>query len=409
VADAKEGHMDPREADPKLFASARDKEIDMAKLARAAVEAPDLRAFLEKQPPQHRYYKSLIPALARYREIAANEGWPAVPKGPSLKPGMTDPRIPVVRKRLSITGDLSASDLTGEHFDEQLTQAVKQFQERHYLTADGVIGKNTLKAMNVSAEKRVRQIIINMERWRWTSIKPQGKQIFVNIAGFHLVGMEGEALEMRMPVIVGKERHMTPVFSDTIEYIEFNPFWNVPVSIARNEYLPKLRRNPRALQDKNIRIFSGWDENAKEVDPTTIDWKNVSPAQMGRYRLRQDPGPWNALGTVKFMFPNAYSVYLHDTPGHALFQREKRTFSHGCIRVSQPPELAVYVLGSQEEGWTLERVKEIVNSQERKVVNLKKTMPVHILYRTVVALDDNLVLFGEDVYGRDAILEKALF
>lgn len=409
AADVREGRLDPRKLDPKLFATARDKEIDMEQLAIAAVTAPDLSQYLKMQAPQHRYYKALIPALARYRQIAANGGWPSIPKGPVLKLGMTDERIPDIRKRLSIEGDLPNSDLSSDNYDEPLEQAVKGFQDRHYLTPDGVIGTNTLRAMNVSAEQRVRQIIINMERWRWISRNLEGKEIFVNIAGFHLAGMQGEEVEIRMPVIVGKRYHMTPVFSDAIQYAEFNPYWNVPVSIARNEYLPQLRRDPNSLMRKHIRIFDGWGEKAKEIDPEQVDWDRVSRRQMGRYRLRQDPGPWNALGTVKFIFPNSYNVYLHDTPSHSLFQRDMRAFSHGCIRVSRPHELAVYILGGEENGWTIERVQKIIEDGERTVVNLKSTLPVHILYRTAVATGDGTVYFGEDVYGRDSILGKALF
>jgi len=326
-----------------------------------------------------------------------------------LKPGMTDSRIQMIRKRLAVTNDYTGTDLSSHVFDKQFEDAVKNFQKRHYLNADGVIGNNTLAAMNIPAEKRIRQIIINMERWRWLSRKMEGKQVFVNIAGFHLAGIQDETIELRMPVIVGKEHHMSPVFSDAIEYAEFNPYWNVPTSIAVNEYLPKLQKDPNSLAGKHLRIFSGWTDDAKEINPIEIDWHSVSKSQMAGYHIRQDPGPWNALGTVKFIFPNDYSVYLHDTPGHSLFQREKRTFSHGCIRVSQPQDLAVYLLKENGENWTKDQVNNIIQGGERKVVYLKKTIPVHIIYRTAVATEDGTVLFGEDIYGRDELLEKALF
>jgi len=409
VADVREGRLVPREVDPRLFASARDKEVDLRALARSAIASADLRSFIEEQSPQHRHYRSLIPALARYRKIAQSGGWPAIPQGPTLKRGMTDPRIQFVRKRLSITGEYTDPDLTSTTFDEPLERAVKLFQERHFLTPDGAIGKKTLAAMVVSAEERVRQIIVNMERWRWTSRKMEGRQIFVNIASYQLAATLGEDIEISMPVIVGREYHMTPVFSHEIEYAEFNPFWNVPASIAGNEYLPQLRKDPNVLRGKHIRIFAGYDEDAAEVDPTSVDWKKVTNSGMNKYRLRQDPGPWNALGTVKFIFPNQYNVYLHDTPNHALFEREKRTMSHGCIRVSRPHELAAQILGSEDERWTIDRAKEAVQSNKRQIVNLETPMPVHILYRTAVVRDDGAVYFGEDIYGRDKLLEKALF
>ncbi len=409
TADIRAGRIHPKQVDPVLFASARDKEIDMGKLAKQALEATDLESFLKSQPPQHVYYNSMITALARYREIEQKGSWGSIPEGEVLKPGMSDLRIPVIRNRLAVTNDYTGTDLSSEVYDNLLEDAVRKFQERHYLNADGVIGNNTVMAMNVPVEKRIRQILINMERWRWVSRNMEGKQIFVNIAGFHLTGFQDETLELRMPVIVGKEQHMSPVFSGEIKYAEFNPYWNVPVSIAVNEYLPQLQKDPNALAGKHIRIFSTWTDDAKEIQPNEIDWNLVSESRMSGYHLRQDPGPWNALGTVKFIFPNEYSVYLHDTPGHSLFQKEIRTFSHGCIRVSRPQELAVYLLKENDPSWTLDRVNSIIQNKERKVIYLNKPIPVNILYRTAVATQDGTVLFGKDIYGRDELLEKALF
>lgn len=409
VGDARTGRANPRKLDPKLFAEARKVNINILDLTKNAFAAKDLRVFLKAQPPQHRYYQNLIKVLSEYRIIARKGGWPKIPTGPTLKPGMNDKRIVVIRQRLAVTNDLQGDSSTSSIYDAGLEKAVKHFQERHFLNADGVIGRGTVAAMNISAQQRVRQIVINMERWRWLSREIKGKQIFVNIAGYFLVAAEGEEIQMRMPIIVGKDYHMTPVFSGKIQYAEFNPYWNVPDSITKNEYLPKLQQDQNALVKKNIRIFSGWKEDAPEVAPGSVDWKQVSRAQMGRYRLRQDPGPKNALGTVKFIFPNKHHVYLHDTPNHNLFNKENRTLSHGCIRVSQPHELAAYILGGEASGWDLNRVKAIVESGKRKVVNLKQQMPVHILYRTAMAGDDGIARFGHDVYGRDLLLEKALY
>ena len=406
VGDVREGRIAPKTLDPKLFATAHDVDVDVVDVTKQALEAPDLRAFLNAQAPQHRYYRALIPALARYKKIQQDGGWPSIPAGATLELGMSDPRVATMRERLSITGEYSGADLGSTIYDEELEQAVKLFQEQHYLTPDGKVGKGTIAAMNVTAEDRVRQIIINLERWRWTSRDMAGTQVFVNIAGYNLAGLTNGGLEIRMPVIVGKEYHKTPVFSDSIKYLEFNPYWNVPASITRNEYLPKLQKNPNALSAKHIRILSA---DGAEIDTNSIDWKNVSKKEMARYRLRQDPGPWNALGTVKFIFPNPYNVYLHDTPNHALFSKQKRTMSHGCVRLSRPHELAAYVLGSEDDSWTLERVKQVVDAGERQVVNLDTPLPVHILYRTVIATPDGVVRFGHDVYGRDRLLAKALF
>lgn len=405
VGDVREGRIIPKTVDPELFATAHDADIDVVALTKSALEAPDLLAFLKTQAPQHRYYRALIPALARYREIQQNGGWPSIPAGQTLKIGMNDPRVSTMKKRLSITGEYTGDVSGSSIYDDELEQAVKLFQEQHFLTPDGKAGKGTIAAMNVSAENRVKQIIINLERWRWTSRDMDGTQIFVNIAGYRLAGLTDEEVDIRMPVIVGKTHHMTPVFSDSIKYLEFNPYWNVPTSITVNEYLPQLQKNPNALSAKNIRIFS----KDVEVDPNSVAWKNVSKKKMASYRLRQDPGPKNALGTVKFIFPNPYSVYLHDTPNHAPFSRQDRAMSHGCIRLSQPHELAAYVLGGEDDSWTLDRVTQTVDAKERKVVRLKTPLPVHILYRTVIATPDGVVRFGDDVYGRDRLLAKALF
>jgi murein L,D-transpeptidase YcbB/YkuD len=249
---------------------------------------------------------------------------------------------------------------------------------------------------------------MNMERSRWISHDLGDVRVGVTIAGFKLVVFNDGKLELAMPVIVGKTYHKTPVFSDMIKYLEFNPFWNIPTGIARNEMLPKLKKDPMYLRERNIRVFSSWGEDAKELDSTKIDWNDVG-SNITRYKLRQDPGPANALGTVKFMFPNKYNVYLHDTPSHNLFQRTGRTFSHGCIRVSEPLELASYLLGGEEKGWGIDRVREIVSGGKRTIVSLEKPIPVHITYRTVWIGPDGTVRFSEDVYGRDKLLEKALY
>jgi murein L,D-transpeptidase YcbB/YkuD len=213
-----------------------------------------------------------------------------------------------------------------------------------------------------------------------------------------------------MPVIVGRTYHKTPVFNDTIKYVEFNPYWNVPTSIARSEILPKLQKDPNYLKKQKMRIFQGWKEGAPELDASTIDWKKVSKKDMNRYRVRQDPGPQNALGTLKIMFPNTYDVYLHDTPTHGLFKVETRAFSHGCIRMARPAEMAAYVLGGAEKGWSVERVHEIVAAGKRQVVRLDEPMPVYILYRTVVVdPEDDTLYFYNDIYGRDKLLAQALF
>ena len=410
VADQREGRMEPRKLDPRLFAGARDVEVDWEALREKAFESPDMKAFMEQQAPPFLQYRNLQKKLIEYRALAAKGGWPSVPAGKVLKPDIEDQRILTVRKRLVTTGELPIENMDSAVFDELLVEAIKRFQKRHNLATDGVIGNKTLAAMNVPVSSRINQIIINMERYRWLKRLRDDSLVVVNIAGFEAAAGKPGKFDVRMPVIVGKAYHKTPVFSDTIKYVDFNPFWNVPNSIARNEMLPKLKKNPNYLGTKNMRIFLGWDPDSSELDPTTIDWNNVSKKDMNRYRIRQDPGPNNALGTLKIMFPNKYSVYLHDTPSQGLFNQERRAFSHGCIRMGKPAEMAAWVLGGEEKGWTVARVNEIVASRKRQVVSLERPMSVYILYRTAfVDPEDHTLYFYEDIYDRDQFLAKALF
>ncbi len=409
VADMREGRAITCRLDPKLFAAARDHKVDIIEVIHQALAAPDIVLFLRQQAPQHQGYQSLKKALAYYRNLEEQGGWPAIPQGKVLKPGMQDDRIDLLVKRLTITGDLQQPVSRTAVYDDQLVAAVKHFQKRYNLEQDGIIGKATLAALNIPVQDHIRRIIINMERWRWLPHKLDGQRLLVNIAGFYLAGIQDEQLEITMPVIVGKVYHKTPVFTHTMRYIEFNPFWNIPNSIAENEIVPKMIKDPQHLAKERIRIFKGWQENAPEVSPSSIDWLTIGKG-IRNYRLRQDPGPDNALGTIKFMFPNKYDVYMHDTPAHSLFKRNNRSFSHGCIRVSDPRRLALYLLAKDGEGWSKQRIDALIASGKRLIIPLKKPFPVHILYRTVlVDPRDNTIHFYDDIYGRDTLLARALF
>lgn len=410
VADQREGRIEPRQVDPVLFETARDAEVDWNALLQAAFAAPDMNAFLEQQAPPLLQYRRLREKLSEYRQIDAEGGWPLIPDGETLKPGEEDQRVAIVRQRLVATKELPTKDMASTLFDESLAEAVKRFQARHNLKPDGVIGKQTMAAMNVPVADRIEQIVINMERYRWLKRFNDDRLVVVNIAGFRAAAGKPGAFDLTMPVIVGKAYHATPVFSEMIKYVEFNPYWNLPASIARTETLPKLKQDPLYLQKHNMRIFQGWEEGAPELDSTSMDWSKISERDMNRYRVRQDPGPNNALGTLKIMFPNKYSVYLHDTPAHGLFKQEQRAFSHGCIRMSRPAEMAAWVLGGEEQGWNLEKVNGIIKKRERQVVVLDEPIPVYILYRTAfVNPEDDALYFYEDIYERDKLLAKSFF
>jgi murein L,D-transpeptidase YcbB/YkuD len=412
IHDVRNGPIRPRLADPGLFPEAGDIDFNPATSLEAALSAPDLGAFLEGLPPAHRHYIGLKRALMMYRAIQMQGGWPLISPGPTIEPGASDVRIPDIIRRLSATGDIDPMTLRGAlpaQYSPQFEQAVVRFQKRHGLEADGIIGKQTLAAMNVPVAERIKQIIINMTRWRWHERDLGNKYILVNIAHFDLSVIDSEEHIFNCAVIVGKLKQQTPVFSERIKYIDINPFWNVPPSIARNEDLPELRKDPGTLTRRNIRLFSSWEDGAPEIDPTTIDWHAVSPNQMGRYLLRQHPGPWNALGQLKFVFPNKYKVYLHDTPTQKLFARQTRSFSHGCIRVSEPEKLAAIVLAGQDGGsWTVEKIHNSIDTNKRLIIKLAEPLPIHITYQTSWIDKHGIVCFNYDVYGRDAKLLKAL-
>ena len=276
------------------------------------------------------------------------------------------------------------------------------------LEADGILGPQTLRALNISAEQRVRQIVVNMERWRWLPRNLGDRYILVNIAGFNLDVVEGEAPVLSMRVVVGKTYRKTPVFSDNITYLVINPYWGVPDSIARKDILPKLKKESNFLRDLKIRVYDGLGGNSKEIDPNTIDWNVVSAAELS-YRFKQDPGPQNALGKIKFMFPNRFNVYLHDTPSKELFGKARRDFSSGCIRVEKPDELVEYLLRNHPD-WSPEKIRStLANSHlTTQTIKLSEPMNIHILYWTVWVAKDDRIYFSPDIYDRDTALDTAM-
>jgi L,D-transpeptidase YcbB len=353
--------------------------LDPVQILTAVADAPDPAAFVDSLAPANAIYLGLRESLARHRAIAAAGGWPQLPDGANFGTGSIDPRVQTLRLRLKLTGDL-ATDAQGHpqsRFDEDVHQAVRRFQERHGLPANGVVDEQTRTLLNIPVQDRIRQILANLERARWLPDDLGDPYILVNLADFSLQVVEGGRDVMHMRVIIGEPETITPVFSDRISYIEVNPYWNIPRSIAVDEKLPVLRRNPGALKAQNIRLFG---PNGKDIDPTTINWPVVN-ANNFNYRLRQDPGAQNTLGRIKFMFPNPYDVYLHDTPSRALFQRQVRAFSHGCIRVEKPIELATFLLRSKE-GWGRARIQRTIAEGKNRTIVLKDPVSVHLVYLT---------------------------
>ncbi|BBO81639.1 hypothetical protein DSCO28_22050 [Desulfosarcina ovata subsp. sediminis] len=402
------GTVDPETLPGKWLAARRaDKRDFPAELAQALKEKR-LSAFMDSLHPQAAAYHHLRQAVQRYEQIQAAGGWPMVPTGETLRRDDTGPRVSALIDRLRASGDLSR-EMTirqpGAVYDEALEAAVIRFQRRHGLNPDGLVGKTTLAALNVPVGKRITQLQLNMERWRWFPDSFGQRYLMVNIPAFELNLFEAGLPVQRMRVIVGKNRRPTPIMSSRMTYLEFNPYWNVPGKIARKDILPKVLKDPTYLSRQGIRVFAGWDRSAPELDPEQIPWQALSGRHFP-YRLRQDPSAINALGQIKFMFPNHESVYIHDTPGKRLFKRDRRNFSSGCVRVEAPITLAGDLL--KHQGWDREQVETAVSDQERKIVPLKQPIPVHLVYFTAWVDNGQAVHFREDVYGRDKRLQLAL-
>ena len=401
ASDLKTGRFVPQKIDPDLFQPKRS--INRVALLSAMDKAKSPGKVLVAYQPRNRHYRALKPLLLRYRHLVDQGGWQAISFGKTLKPGMSDERIPAIRTRLIKSGDLKSSTAADPQFyDPALAAAMKRFQRRVGLNDEGIIGKLSLVQMNISARERLRQIIINMERWRWMPENMGINHIMVNIAAFEMYRVQGNKLVETINVVVGQKFHQTPVFSDKMEYVVLNPTWTVPYSIATNELLPKLQKDPAYLK-ADFEVLQG----GKPVNPYSIDWTQYNTSNFP-YVFRQRPGPKNALGQVKFILPNKHAIYLHDTPSKSLFGQKKRAFSHGCIRVSKPIKFADEIL-STVPGWSPARIRMVLDSRELTRVNLPRHIPVHIVYATAWAGKNGTVNFRPDIYGRDRKLYRALF
>jgi L,D-transpeptidase YcbB len=401
ASDLKVGRLLPHKVDPNFFLQNRS--IDQLAALQQLGRAQDIDAFFDAWQPQAPDYAALKLALDDYHAIATTGGWSSVPLGDSLKPGMTDDaRVPLLRARLFLTdGAPQHGSGTAGFYDQGLANAVKWFQKRHGLTDDGVVGKATVAALNVPVDERISEIVVAMERWRWMPENLGRDHLIVNIAGFDLRHVTDGRLVDRMAVVVGKPYSRTPVFSDRVRYLEFNPYWNVPSDIAIKEELPKLKTNPAARAAAGFEAVQG----DKVYQLTEIDWSRYGPDNFP-FQLRQRPGPTNALGRVKFMFPNQFNVYLHDTPSRGAFSAESRAFSHGCVRLSRPLDLAQEVL-SGTPGWDRRRIDGVIAGGDRTTVNLAQPLPIHITYLTAW-VDDGTPNFRSDIYEQDAKLISAL-
>lgn len=383
--------------------TAMRRERDLVKHLEDAVSSRTIAASLSDLEPNSPGYGFLKHALAMYRKSSRDGGWSPIPEGAALKPGHEGPGVVKLRERLRATGLLDVSASVSDRFDAELQAAVAMFQHRVGLEADGVVGPKTLRELNKSPAERVDQIRANLERWRWLPEDLGDRHIRVNIADFRLEARRNGRIERVHDVIVGQPYRMTPVFSGEISYVVLNPWWDVPDSIARLDKLPEFRKDPKTVTRLGIEVL---DRSEKVIDPKDIDWGRYTTGNFP-FRLRQRPGPHNALGMVKIMFPNRHNVYLHDTPSRDLFARTERAFSSGCVRVSDAIGLAEWVL-DEMPGWTRSEIDHTISEKREKRINLRKNIPVYILYFTAVSEPDGSLRLINDIYGRDARLVAAL-
>ncbi|MEN8180707.1 MAG: L,D-transpeptidase family protein [Pseudomonadota bacterium] len=392
------GKSDPQGVDPdNNFGQARDGK-DRSKLLLNWVRKARIGDAYRWARPKSPRYDLLKRGLVRYQRIKAAGGWPQIPKGKTLKPGESNSRVAMIRRRLTATGDLASAN-GSNHYDGGLEQGVKRFQKRHGLAVDGAIGPGTLRSMNVSVDKRINQIRVNLERQRWILHEEKGEFLAVDIAGFMIYWFKNGNLIWQEQVQVGKKFTNTPIFKDKIEYIDFNPTWTIPPGILRRTILPAMKKDPSYLSRKGYKLLS---RSGQRMDPYSVNWKSLSRFP---YMVRQPPGRKNALGIVKFMFPNKHHVFLHDTNHRDYLARQVRTTSSGCIRLRNPLDLAEKLLAKQ--GWNRGRINKVIASGKTRRVKLQKPMRILIFYSTAWA-DNSAVHFKDDIYKRDPKVLAAL-
>ena len=381
--------------------------VDVASVLEQAVRKKQIREALIKLRPEQGSYAKLRQALARYRELLLKGEWPRISSGPFLKKDVRSERVVELRKRLAASGDLDVGKAGGgDLFDDNMGQAVTLFQKRHGLKTDGVVGPGTLAALNVPLKHRIRQIELNLERLRWILGNPEQREIIVNIANFELNVIENGKSVLSMKVVVGKPFRQTPVFTAQMTHLIINPSWNVPDSIARKEILSKIRKDPHYLAEQKMMVLREQGFREYEINPETIDWSQITANKLS-YKFRQEPGPLNPLGQIKFMFPNRFDVYLHDTPSKRLFSENVRTFSHGCTRIERPIELAEYLLRNAP-GWSREKLLSTIEEGTEQKVLIPHPLNVHFLYLTAWVDEGDSLQFRDDIYKRDPLLDNAL-
>jgi len=362
-----------------------------------ALASGDIYAAIEKLKPTHRLYQTLKQELARYRQTATSTERIVIGQGKAIESDAHDQRVPALRRRLIVSGDLdAATDSTSDLYDATLQAAVLRFQERMGLVADGKLGARTVTELNVPLEERINQLLVNLDRGRVLLHDLPIDFVIVNIAGYSVYLVRGQEVVWNSRVQVGKTYRQTPMFRSEINYLVFNPTWTVPPGIIRNDILPDARRDPASITRRGLRVLNA---SGSEVDPASVNWSKFKSGNIP-YTLRQDPGPKNALGRVKIMFPNTYSVYLHDTPSQSKFEETDRAFSSGCVRVERALELAERLLADPSR-WNAATIQKTIDAGRTQNVTLPSKVPVLLAYWTAWVDPQGRVNFRRDVYGQD--------
>jgi len=404
------GHLAHGKADPETHAAAwQGPCIDesLAALLEDALMKGQVAEALESLPPQHPFYKNLKTALGTCRELARKTEWKPLPDGLDLKRGETGKEVKELGKRLFILGDFDRKQrMPGRDFDEVLEAAVLRFQGRHGLDISGSVDPPTLAALNVPLEERCRQLEANLERWRWLPRDLGERFIYVNVANFELEGFEGSRRSLDMKVVVGSEAWQTPDFTSQMTHLIINPDWTIPIAVILKETANYVLQNPCYFRDNKMVVLRKEEEGLVEIDPGLIDWTRLTKENLD-FLIRQKPGPDNILGRLKFVFPNKYDIFLHDTPYQEDFGKSSRAYSHGCIRAEKPVELAVWVLRGKP-GWDHKRILEAIEAGEKQTVRLAGPIDVFFLYNTAWVEDDGTIQFRADIYGRDNQVIEAL-
>lgn len=393
-----EGKVDPGRVEATWNFSRPDFEPALVvERVQEALAAGNVVERLQAFKPQMRAYGLAKAELARYRALASQYEFKEIPVDTVLRPGMRHDNVVALRTQLARLGYPVEDVDDGTLYDDDLVAAVRDFQQLHTLDADGIVGKGSFRELNTPYADRIDQLRLNLDRLRWIRNDITDQMVIVNIAGFEVYYFEDNALVWESDVMVGTIKHQTPIFRHEITYLEFNPTWTVPRSIISRSLFPKFNGNPEYVRSAGYKLY---DRDGVEVDPFTLDWSRYSASRFP-FRVVQQPGPNNALGRVKFMFPNQYAIYLHDTPARALFSRTSRAFSSGCIRVRHPLQFAELLLAN-ENGWDRARIDATIENGNRRVVRLGSPVEVMLMYWTASPTPDDRIQLHPDIYDRDA-------